>query len=133
MDALRLRTLTKKSVLGFGKYSDLTVMHVLNSNHTRYLRWVYYNCDMISFMDDILEEIRIPETHRIEKPGKNPEMHEELNDLIESKMPGFNRFKMKSHQKRVTKGVSASKMHGEKRNYTKGSMQAANQGHKKMY
>ena len=63
-----LRTLAKRSLLKFGKYSDMMVGNVILSE-SYYLVWVYYNCSMISFNEEILLELRITEDLRIKKPG----------------------------------------------------------------
>lgn len=68
----RLRTLTKKSKLGFGKYAEQTVETLTKTNRT-YLVWVYYNISGITFTDEILDN-DLSIVHRIEKPGKNPEL-----------------------------------------------------------
>jgi len=36
------------------------------------LVWYYYNSSNITYMDDILDELRITDNLRIEKPGKSP-------------------------------------------------------------
>lgn len=128
MDTIRFRTLAYKSVLGFGKYGDITVNDVLNLGHTLYLRWVYYNCDMISFHEDILDKIGITSEHKIEKPGKNPELHEVVTKIIQSKMCGFTKLKMRSHQKKVAKGKMKHKLRKDYISHQKGKLQAVNQG-----
>ena len=50
-------------------------------------------------MDDILEEIRIPDELRIEKPGTNPEHHVKLREELGKKIP----FKTKQHMKKVSR------------------------------
>jgi hypothetical protein len=97
--ATLLRTLTKKSFLKFGQYYDLKVGDLLSKNTHRYLRWVYFNCDMINFTDDILDEIKIPKEFRINKPSKNPELYIELNELMNKKIS----WKTKNHYKKVSK------------------------------
>lgn len=82
MDVTRLRTLTKKSCLKFGKYGDYKVGDILALRHTAYLRWVYYNMSKISFIKEILREIHIHEDWEIEKPGKAPEKFDELTARI---------------------------------------------------
>ena len=57
MDVVRFRKLSYKSTLDFGKYKGFTVNDILNLGHTRYLRWVYFNFDMLSFIDEILDKI----------------------------------------------------------------------------
>ena len=72
-DVVLLRTLTRKSTMKFGKYYDLTVQMILDSQGVRglsWLCWVYYNADMINFMPDILEELGVYDDLRISKHGK---------------------------------------------------------------
>ena len=75
-DVTLLRTLTKKSLLKFGKFADMMVGNVikLGQQEVGYLAWIYYNSDKINFTDDILLEINIIDNLKIDKPGKNPEM-----------------------------------------------------------
>ena len=68
-DVILLRTLTLKSKLMFGKYSDLTVQEVVNINQMSYLRWAYYNMDGITFIPKILIALGINQTGYINKPG----------------------------------------------------------------
>lgn len=129
MDVIRLRTLTRKSVLGFGLYKDSTVGQVLDAGHTRYLRWIYYNMSMISFVDEILYEIHAFE--RIEKPGKDPDLGDRMSDQIFAVTNRLN-------PTRAIKSVQASKKQHKRRSYTflkadrrrfsKGNMQAKNHG-----
>jgi hypothetical protein len=130
MDTIRLRTLTEKSILGFGRHADLKVGDILKTFKFRYLRFVYYNCSMISFTDDILDKIYITPEYRIDKPGKNPDMCKTLNDIIDTKRPAFSKFKSESHWRKVRKGqkVSFDKRRIIREN--KKMDQLRNQGHK---
>lgn len=89
MDVVRLRKMTRKSVMGFGKYEDSTVGHLIDYQKTPYLRWVYYNNSNIDFMPDVLDEIHIPEEYRIPKPGKAPEMTEIVYQANQEKLSGL--------------------------------------------
>lgn len=129
MDVVRLRTLAYKSILGFGKYHDFNVKSLVDTHKTVYLRWVYYNCDMISFLPDILDEIHIPNEYRIEKPGKNPELYVELNEKIWANLGGFTKFKQKQHRKKVKKGIKNHNLIKDSRKYSKANLQARNHGH----
>lgn len=62
--------------MNFGKYYDLTVQQVIDKGHRAYLRWCYFNNSMISFNDDVLNDIGITINHRIIKPGKDPNYHQ---------------------------------------------------------
>ncbi len=76
--AVLLRTLTRKSVLWFGKFEGLKIQQIIDLRHQTYLRWIYYNCKEVTFLDDILSEITIIEDRRIAKPGICPEKHREV-------------------------------------------------------
>lgn len=73
MDVIRLRTLTRKSILNFGKFLDQSVQMLLDEKKLKYLSWIYFHCDRITFIDEILDDVGITEKWRIEKPGKAPE------------------------------------------------------------
>ena len=124
-----LRTLTQKSVMKFGKYSDITVKNLLDLNKTTYLRWCYYNCSEITFTEDILELIRIPPDFRIEKPSKCPDKHDELNIILWGKISPWKKFRQESHRRRVRKGkvmgATYSRIYKNKRGY----LQSKNHGH----
>jgi hypothetical protein len=132
-DVVLLRKLSRKSTLKFGKYSELTVQDVINLTKQKYLRWVYFNCSNINFMDDILHEINIPEKFRIDKPSKNPELHDELNQHIFNNIS--DKFLPKYLAKKqliADKNIKSKAIRGLKKdsiNYTKSAMQRLNQGH----
>lgn len=94
---IRLRKLARKSILWFGKHEGLSVQQIIDLQHHTYLRWVYFNCEEVGFLDEILDEIRVPEDMRIEKPGTNPEFHTQLREKLAEKM----RFKDKMHFNKV--------------------------------
>lgn len=70
------RKLAFKSRLGFGRYADATVQDLLKVGEEEYLIWVYYNSDRIDFLPEVREAIGI--TQLIDKPGKNPELGQEI-------------------------------------------------------
>ena len=129
MDTIRLRTLTEKSIIGFGQYADLRVKDLISMNRTRDIRWIYYNCSMISFMPDILRWARIEECDEIEKPGVDRELYKSVNEYIE----GFQaEYQREGAAKRAEKRIGRSKMtkrNIDKRYFSKGSMQSRNHGH----
>ena len=65
-----LRTLTKKSKLGFGNgaYRDLTIQRIidLKGKRGRFIPNLYFNKSGLSFNDEILNELGITEEYRIE-------------------------------------------------------------------
>jgi len=72
MDTILLRTLSFKSTLLFGKYSNLTVQNLIDSQKSWYLVWVYYNLSNISFSPKVLKAIGI--TNIINKPGTDKDL-----------------------------------------------------------
>ena len=76
------RKLTWKSIIGFGMYSDCSVQHVFDANHTKYLRWIYYNFSKINFTEEILRAINIREEDEIIKPGKDSEKGIEIDNIV---------------------------------------------------
>lgn len=66
-----LRKLTRKSTLKVGKHKDLTVQRVLDLGKKKDLVYLYFNTSNMTFMDDILDELRITEEFRISKPSKS--------------------------------------------------------------
>lgn len=126
--SVRLRTLTHKSIIGFGKHTDMSVYQMLCIKNYRYLRWIYFNSSKISFIDEILDEINLLPEFRIKKPGKDPEKVSELNDLIESKM---SKYWNDNLEKKNIKGLNSRvrKSRGRDRiSYSKSKMQARNHG-----
>jgi len=67
-----LRTLTRKSLLWFGKYQGLSIQQIIDLRNQTYLRWLYYNYEGITFIEDILKQITIEGEREIQKPGKHP-------------------------------------------------------------
>ena len=122
--AVLLRKLTHKSVLWFGKHEGLRVQQLIDLQHQTYLRWVYYNCNGISFVEEILEKLKIAEDKRISKPGTCPEFHNEICQENQKKMG----FKAKSHMRKVTRVRKAAKEMRSNRNsvQSKSVMQAYN-------
>ena len=73
-----LRTLTRKSKLGFGKLRDVTIQEMLDDRlfyGKLSLISPYYKLTTINYTDDILEELGITAKYRIEKPSANKDMY----------------------------------------------------------
>lgn len=130
-----LRTMTKKSIIGFGKYKDYRVGDIINLGELEYLRWVYYNSELVTFMDDILDEIGITEEYRIKKPGKQPEKFRKLNGDIIKNMTDLERIKFIAHRNKTIKNTELTKIITNKkidnRKFSKISMRDRNHGVKK--
>jgi hypothetical protein len=127
-DAVLLRTMTDKSVINFGQFKGQTVGEILRLGKKAYLRYIYYNIEGLSFVDDILHEIGIlTDKHddRIEKPGKDPELGKKVEDGFAKHTP----FRVKSHYKSKLKAREIGKSIVDKRQFSKGKMSWKNQGH----
>lgn len=132
MDSVLLRKLSRKSILGFGKFSELTVQDVLNLNHTAVLRWYYYNASNITFMEDILREIHINPENEIQKPGTDKEMGKYIDKKMWAILISNDRSKAFSLNSKNNKDIKMNNYRKKmSRNYseTKGYLQAKNHGH----
>ncbi len=76
---IKCRKLALKSKLGFGKAPDATISQFLESKDYNYIRWVYYNCSSIDFMDEIKAIAGI--THTIAKPGTDIEYFKSTSEF----------------------------------------------------
>lgn len=127
-DVTLLRKLSRKSFIKFGQYTDLTVQQLIDIKKSNYLRWVYFNCSSITFMDDILDEIKIPISFRFDKPNKNTELGIELDKEIKTGYSdGFKKKlekkKIKYDKKRIAKNEIKDKIM-----FSKDKMRARNHG-----
>jgi len=133
-DVTLLRTLTRKSILKFGQYSDLQVQNLLDLQRYKYLRWVYFNCSNINFMDDILDEIKIPLNFRIQKPSKNPDLNLKLQEeIFENLTDDYKEMYLKKQEKigkKMTKGKAINKLKQNENCYKKDYLRRKNQGNK---
>jgi hypothetical protein len=109
------RTLTKKSVIGFGKYKKETVGKLLEMRLKRALVSMYYKMSSIDFTEDILMELGIVDEWKIDKPSIDNEKYilfiQQNNMLFERTSDSPNALK-------------------KERKYTKGYNQSINQGRK---
>jgi hypothetical protein len=131
-DVTLLRKLTRKSTLKFGIHSDLSVQEMINLKKHKYLRWVYFNCSNIDFMEDVLDEIKIPSDFRIPKPSKKTELHFELNKFIfDSCSEEFQQKILKKTEKiakKTVKAISICKIKQHENKYKKDYLRRKNQG-----
>jgi hypothetical protein len=67
MSTILLRTLTRKSIIGFGNYRDLTVQNLIDMARHKELLSIYYNFRNIDFNQDLIDELKIDEVYRIDK------------------------------------------------------------------
>ena len=128
MDITLLRKLSRKSTLKFGQYYDNTVQDCLTFHKYNYLRWVYYNCSMVTFMDDILEEIGITQEYRINKPGTDETKHQLLCNDLENKMSGLLKHIIKTKNRKQQRIKSAIIERNGSHHFTKDALRRKNQG-----
>ena len=79
-----LRTLTHKSIIGFGKHyiKNLSVQELIHTCQQYELVKMYYKLGKITFTEEVLIEIGIKPEWRIVKPGKDYEALSRYNHLI---------------------------------------------------
>lgn len=75
MSSILLRTLTRKSKLGFWNFTNDTVQDLIDRKKHQDLISAYYKLSKINFLDDILDELKLTTEWRIEKPGTNEELY----------------------------------------------------------
>ncbi len=90
---------------------------------------------MLSFTDDILDEIKIKKCHRIAKPGKNPEIGKIVDDnmmkilcAMSNKDPEQQNRYLKARRVQDLKDKTRLKRKSVMSHITKGQMQAKNHG-----
>ena len=88
---IRLRTLTKKSTLGFGKYKLYTVDTMLKTSYKMREALIssYYKLEAISYNDSVLTALKITNEYRINKPCKDIDMYNKFLKNI-GKRPTYN-------------------------------------------
>lgn len=110
-----LRTMTRKSKIGFGKYKEKTVQELLDLRRNLVLISAYYKLTSINYKEDILNELKITEQYRIEKPSANKEIYYKfLNE---------NGYKLK------LRGQGADKLKKQTKNFSKRQLQGMNHGY----
>jgi hypothetical protein len=133
-DVTLLRKLTRKSIMRFGKYADLTVQDVIKLNRHKYLRWIYFNSSNIDFFEDVLDEIRIPLEFRISKPSKNPDLHSKCNDFILDNLTEDLKQKVLKNNEIIAKKTQNAKViarrNQNKNKFSKDYLRRKNQGNK---
>jgi hypothetical protein len=133
MDTIKLRTLTWKSVIWWGKYEGLSIRQIFDLKHTGWLRFIYYNNSEITFIDEILEKIRVfGETfdHKINKPGKDPEKGQEVSKWCFLKYGDKFGFAHADNLFKIPDKIQHKKtIQYEKIAFSKGNLQRMNQGH----
>lgn len=73
MSVVLMRTLTRKSIIGFGAYTDLTVQNLIDTFRHKELYSIYYNFRNIDFCQDLKDELCIYGEREIDKKKPNPD------------------------------------------------------------
>ena len=73
MSIVLLRTLTGKSIIGFGQYSDLTIQNLIDTAQHKELLHIYYFLRNIDFHEDIIKKLKIDQVYRIDKKNGQKE------------------------------------------------------------
>lgn len=125
---VRLRTLTRKSRIPYGKYEGRTVQEMLDNNNKKAISWLYYNVAWITFTDDVLEECHIKGQVLIEKPGINPDLYRKTVEFFLKRRLGDNaNFIIYNNEKKRYK--RSLKQAEKDENLSPARLQAMNHGH----
>jgi hypothetical protein len=96
MSIVLLRTLTPKSIIGFGAFTDLTVQNLLDTFRYKELLEIYYNFRNIDYCQELKETLCIVGDRVIDKKEPNPDRFFKdaknkifgcMSDIIEKKTP----------------------------------------------
>lgn len=142
-EAIRLRTMARKSVFSIGKLEGLSVQQALNLKLYGVLRWYYYNCSMVSFLPEILDELGITDEWRIEKPGTDLDAYERFREWKEKSFNALlanisetdkgKAIGLRKRQERIKRGKAMARLvrfeREDAKSFTKGNMQRRNHGH----
>jgi hypothetical protein len=82
MSIVLLRKLTRKSLIKFGSFEDLTVQNLIDTNKHKELLRIYYKCRNIDFAEDVLKELHITGDRVIDKKNKSEERYIKNSNLI---------------------------------------------------
>ena len=77
MSIVLLRTMTGKSIIGFGQYRDLTIQNLIDTAQHKELLHMYYFLRNIDYNEDIIKQLKIDQVYRIDK--KNSKFYNELD------------------------------------------------------
>lgn len=96
MSTILLRTMTAKSMIGFGAYTDLTIQNLLDTYRYKELLEIYYNFRNIDYCQELKETLCIVGDRVIDKKLPNPDrffkdakkmIFGAMRDIIEKKTP----------------------------------------------
>jgi hypothetical protein len=114
MSRILLRTLTRKSKLGFGKHKNVTVQELFDRNQALQLVSAYYKLTTINYVEDILNELGISSKWRIQKPGSDKELYYKFLEQsdFEKRTWKFSADKLKKQTKISSRSKLMGKNHG---------------------
>ena len=126
--SVNLRTLARKSVLGYGKHALLTVQQLLDLKEYAYISWSYFVLSNISFADDILNLVGVTEEFRITKPGKDEAALQRFKDYRLEHRTGYLKEKIEKIGRKKTIGSNVARRNRDRIAYSKGNLQRMNHG-----
>ena len=142
MSIILLRTLTRKSIIGFGDYTDLSVQNLIDTFRTKELLKIYYNFRNIDFNQDLKDELCISGEREINKKEPKEERFDnksylfipwciklmlEKKDQIQIEKENMMIWKSKNSNK---KNQKVKEYNFERGTYSKGAMKARHQKNK---
>lgn len=141
MSIVLLRTLTPKSIIGFGNYKDLTVQNLLDMRNHKALLEIYYFFRNIDFNQPLLEELCITNERIIDKKIKQEERTKKeyyfyirlcLRDIINKETDKVGALKMIGIRMREKKHLQKNSQWKERglnsSVYSKGANRLRNEG-----
>ena len=141
MSSIRLRTLTEKSTIGFGKYKDLRIFELIALRPIKgkqLLCWYYYNASKINYSKDLLNTLGISKEIQIEKPATDKGNVEFLKIAMENRIKlnpetALKEVRCLEHKKilsKIDKGIVLGKQSRlNKINYSSNRLMMSNHGH----
>lgn len=73
MSILLMRTVTPKSIFGFGKYTDISIQQMLNMGMHKELLKIYYSNRNLDYNQELKDALCIHGEHEIDKRNYNHE------------------------------------------------------------
>jgi hypothetical protein len=123
MTATLLRTLTFKSRLNFGKYSEMSVQQVIDIRKKRYIRWCYFNLSGITFTKEVLDCVGILEGFYIDKPGKSEILFDEHERGIPNTNLKYMKVQASANRKNQLSSITARERIMNKKSYNRSKNQ----------
>lgn len=122
---MKFRIMTEKSLVGFGRFSDMTVGRLLTTERIIDVIHMYFGLSHISFCDELLTKLKITEEWRIHKPGVHVEKgrkfcNEIYSDLLIQRQ--------ERNQRRISKRAKRE-IHGVINACKPSALMAKNHGH----